>query len=144
NRAAANPARRLALRDDPTVSVTDRSRTPGLDSHRILAVMRRVMSIALGVLVVSGWAALAAGCGRDGGQGSDALTRGVTIAQPVSTYRAAPSILDETTPGRPLPDGITQSGCLGDGEMLYAVPAHQCGDGRALVSVIGTPGVLNG
>jgi len=102
------------------------------------------MSIALGVLVVSGWATLAAGCGRDEGQGSAAETPGVTMAPTVSTSPAAPSCREAITPGRPLPGGLTKSGCLDDDGMLYAVPAHRCGDGRELVSVIGIPGVPNG
>jgi len=102
------------------------------------------MSIALGVLVVSGWAALAAGCGRDGGQGADAGVPGVMTAPDVSTSPAAPSCREAITPGRPLPDGLTSSGCLGEDGMLYAVPAHRCGDGRELVSVIGIPDVPNG
>lgn len=102
------------------------------------------MSIALGVLVVSGWATLVAGCGRDGGQGSDAGAPGVTMAPTVSTSPAAPSCREAITPGRPLPGGLTKSGCLDDDGMLYAVPAHRCSDGRELVSVVGIPGVPNG
>ena len=102
------------------------------------------MSIVLGVLVVSGWATLVAGCGRDGGQGSAAGAPGVTMAPDVLPSPAAPSCREAITPGRPLPDGLTSSGCLDDDGMLYAVPAHRCGDGRELVSVIGIPGVPNG
>src|SRR5690606_24165859 len=69
---------------------------------------------------------------------------GVTMAPDVLPSPAAPSCREALTPGPPLPDGIPKSGCRGEGEMLYAVPAHPCGDGRELVSVVGIPGVPNG